>query len=77
MLTKEQILEFLRENPNFLLPEGATEEEIGWFEEALVELGLDGDDEDDLDDDDDWDLDDDDLDSDDEDDDEDWEDEEL
>ncbi len=78
MLTKEQIIELLRENPDYTLPEDATEEELGWYQEALLELGLSADDLDedwDDEDDEDWDLDDD-LDSDDLDD-EDFEDEEL
>ncbi|HOM78251.1 hypothetical protein KBG31_00150 [Patescibacteria group bacterium] len=78
MLTKEQIIELLRENPDYSLPEDATEEEQEWYQEALSELGLSGDDMDenwDDDEDEDWDLDDEDLDSDE--DDEDWDADEL
>jgi hypothetical protein len=77
VLTKDQIIELLKENPDWVPSEGASEEEMAWYEEALVELHLD----EDLDDDeekDDLDLDD--LEDDDEewdDIDEDWGDEEL
>ena len=63
MLTLDQILDYLRENPDWVLPEDATEEEAALYDQAREQLGLDGeidDGEDDDWDDEDWDDNDDD-----------------
>jgi hypothetical protein len=65
MLTKDQIKQFLTENPDWDLPENATPEEMEYYAEAMDELDVDVDGEDwEEDDDEDWD-------------DDDWEDEDL
>jgi hypothetical protein len=65
VLTKEQIIDLLKENPGWRPDVDASEEEMAWYEEAMLELGLD---DDDLEDKGDLDEDDEDLDKDDDDD---------